>query len=174
MHVLPQLTVRDALQLSTAVTEPHLPAQNVASPAYVQLQTLEVQDCGDAHVPQLTVRLLPQLSLALTLLQLAPLREQNRASLSAVQPQVLAVPLPPQVWPVPLQLLDPQSTVRFRPQLSVADTLPHLPAQKAVSVCGVHVWPQTLAVTAPQVCGGAQVPQTTVRLTPQLSAALKL
>jgi hypothetical protein len=71
------------------VTVPQfLTPQACAAVSGVQAQTLGVpappQVCGATHVPQLTVRRLPQLSRALTVPQFLPRREQNRALLSRV------------------------------------------------------------------------------------------
>ena len=61
-----------------------------------------------------------------------------------VQPHTLAVPPPPQVTPVPVHCVVPQSTVW--PQLLV--TVPHLPAQ--VVATGAGVQPHTLARPPPE------------------------
>jgi hypothetical protein len=160
-----ELTVRDVPQLSLAVTLPQFfprREQNDAFVSGVQLvpHTLVVPPpphvCGEVHVPQeLTVRDAPQLSLAVTLPQFFPRREQNDASVSGVQlaPHTLAVPPPPHVCGdahVPQEL-----TVRDAPQLSLAVTLPQFfprRVQNDTSVSGVHVPPHApLSVhTAPQ------------------------
>ena len=120
--------------------EPHTLA--VPPPAHV---------AGDVHVPhELTVRDVPQLSLAVTPPQFFPNREQNAVSVSAEQPHTLAVPPPAHVWGdvhVPQEL-----TVRDVPQLSLAVTPPQFTPsreQNAVSVSGVHDEPHTLAVPPP-------------------------
>jgi hypothetical protein len=87
-------TVREVPQLSFAVTlSQFLPRreQNAAFVSAVQPQTLAVpppaQVCGEVQVPhEETVREVPQLSAAVTLPQFLPRREQNAASVSAVQP----------------------------------------------------------------------------------------
>jgi hypothetical protein len=85
-----------------------------------------------------TVRVAPQLSAAVTTLQVLPSREQNAASVSGVHTQTFE----------PLHvcgaLHEPHVTVRLLPQLSAAVTAPHvLPSreQNAASVSGSH--PQT-------------------------------
>jgi hypothetical protein len=89
-------------------------------------------------VPQVRVREVPQLSFAVWLPQLAPIRVQKATSLSWVQPQTLTVPPPPQVSGVEQA---PQSTERLAPQLSgPATELQSLPRrlQKAASVSGTQ------------------------------------
>ena len=139
--------MRDVPQLSLAVTPPQfLPSreQNAVSVSAEQPQTLALPPpahvCGEVHVPhELTVRDVPQLSLAVTPPQFLPSREQNAVSVSAEQPQTLALPPPAHVCGevhVPHEL-----TVRDVPQLSLAVTPPQfLPSreQNAVSVSGLH------------------------------------
>jgi hypothetical protein len=93
VQVPQEVTVREVPQLSAAVTLPQfLPTrpQNAVSVSAVQPQTLAVtppQVCGEVQVPHdETVREVPQLSLAVTEPQFLPRREQNAASVSAVQP----------------------------------------------------------------------------------------
>jgi len=93
-----------APQLSARVTEPQVVpsrAQNAALVSAVQPQTLAVPPpphvWGAVQVPQLTVRMAPQLSARVTEPQVVPSRVQNAALVSAVQPQTLVVPPPPQV-----------------------------------------------------------------------------
>src|SRR5262245_17554922 len=95
---LPQTTLRWLPQLSSAVTGPQfLPcrAQNVGVLSETQSeQTFGGRPppphvAGEVQVPQLTVRDLPQLSGAVTMLQFFPTRAQNAASVSVVQPHTL-------------------------------------------------------------------------------------
>jgi hypothetical protein len=93
----PQLAVRDALQLSLAVKLPQfLPRrlQNVVSLSAVQPHTLLApQTWGETQLPHdTTVRLVPQLSGAVTVPQFFPRREQNCGSVSAVQVHTLLAP----------------------------------------------------------------------------------
>jgi hypothetical protein len=104
VHAPHDATVRVAPQLSAAVTPPQFLAslvQNAVLSSAVQPHRFAVppppQALGAAHVPQVTVRAVLQLSGAVTLPQFLPLREQNAASLSAVQPQTFPVPPPAQV-----------------------------------------------------------------------------
>ena len=89
----------------------------------------------------------PQLSLAVTLPQFLPKREQKLALDSGGQPQTLSVPSPPHVCG---EAQVPQSTVLGVPQLSLAVTLPQfLPkrVQKSVLDSGGQVlthWPLAL------------------------------
>jgi hypothetical protein len=157
---------------------------SVRSPPFELLHTPSVppppHTAGEVHVPHDDrVRVVPQLSAAVTPPQFLPTREQNAASVSGVHvetPQTLAVPPPAHVLgavQVPHEV-----TERELPQLSFAVTVPQFLAsrvQNAASVSAVHGGtPQTLAVTAPQVWPGVvQVPhEVTVRLVPQLSAAV--
>jgi hypothetical protein len=182
-HV-PQETVRFAPQLSDAATFPQFLAsrlQKAWSASAVQPHTFAVPPpphvLGDEHVPhETTVRLAPQLSEAVTLPQFLPSLVQSATSVSAVQPQTLAAPPPPQVTPVPLHAPH-EATVRFAPQLSDAVTLPQfLPSllQNATSVSAVQ--PQTLAAPPPPHAWGAvHVPHdATARGAPQLSFAVTL
>ena len=94
---------------------------------------------------ELTVRDVPQLSLAVTPPQFFPNREQNAVSVSAEQPHTLAVPPPAHVWGdvhVPQEL-----TVRDVPQLSLAVTPPQFfpnREQNAGSVSGVQLAPYSM------------------------------
>jgi hypothetical protein len=155
--------------------------QNAASLSGVQPQMLAVPPpphvCGRVHAPHdATVRGALQLSVLVRLPQAAPLRVQNVASLSAVQPHTLAVPPPPHVagdvQPAPkLQ----SATLRDAPQLSLPATVPQflpLAVQKAASVCGVQ--PHTFGVLRPHVHPVAHAPHPTVREPPQLSFAVTL
>lgn len=99
------------------------------------------------HAPQLSVRLAPQLSAAVTESQFLPRRAQNATAVSGAQPQTPGLPPPPQDSGA-VQV--PQSAVRERPQLSAAVTGPQLApwrAQKAAFVSPVQ--PHTLAVPPP-------------------------
>src|SRR5512140_96644 len=85
--------------------------------------TFAVQMSDPVHVPHdATVRLVPQLSLAVTLPQFLPSRVQNATSLSAVQPHTLATGgvAPAHVCGA---VHVPQFTVLLAPQLSLAVTL---------------------------------------------------
>lgn len=174
MHV-PQLAVREAPQLSVAVTMPQfLPTrvQKAASGSGVQPQTPAVPPpphvCPAMHVPQTAVRGLPQRSLALTAPQLLPCAAQNSASVSGTQPpQTFAAPPPPQVL-LPVHV--PQLMVRSAPQLSVADVCPQSrPSreQMAASDSAMH-WAQAPSM---HVCGALQPPHDSLREVPQLSSA---
>jgi hypothetical protein len=133
------------------------------------------------HVPQdATVRLAPQVSVPVAGPQATPSLTQNWAFVSSAQPQTLGTTAP-QVLGGVHGVPNPQSTtVRFTPQESSPVNVPHVApsrAQNAASVSVVH--PQTLGVPAPpQMVGGVHgVPKpqsATVRLTPQLSADVKL
>lgn len=99
---LPQLaTVREAPQLSAAVTVPHVAptrAQNAVSLSGTQAQTLVPPHVsGSVHAPHETpVRAAPQLSVPATAPQFFPRREQNAGFVSGAQPHWLAV-TPPQL-----------------------------------------------------------------------------
>ena len=98
-------------------------------------------------MPQLAVRLVPQLSAAVTASQFLPRRAQNEVPDSGAQPHTFEVPLPPQLSGAAHA---PQSVVRERPQLSAPVTLPQLApwrAQKATVVSPVQ--PQTFAAPPP-------------------------
>jgi hypothetical protein len=191
-------TVRLTRQLSGAVTLPQSlvsRVQNALSVSAVHEQTLEAHVFGDAHVtpvaaPQSTPeRTVPQLSVPeAPVPQFLPSRWQNDKFDSAVQPQTLAVPPPPQVLgdvQVRLRAAAQSATVRLALQLSSAVTRPQFllsRVQNAASVSGVQAaCPQTLAVPPPpQVFGKEQVrlraaaQSATVRFVPQLSAAVTL
>ena len=113
---------------------------------------------------------MPQLSLATTVPQFLPRREQNWESDSALQPQTLATPPPPQVWGE-AQVEDPQLTVRPMPQLSMELTEPQfLPRRLQNWLFVSPVQPHLLATPLPpQESGEEHVPQLKARLTPQLS-----
>jgi hypothetical protein len=149
VHV-PQSVVRDVPQLSAAVRLPQFfpsRVQNVALLSAVQPHTLVVppppQLWGAVHVPhEVTVRDVPQLSLAVTVPQFFPSRVQNAASASAVQPHTLAVPPPAHVCG---EVHVPQSVVREAPQLSLAVTLPQFfPSRVQNAPLVSAVQPQTL------------------------------
>jgi hypothetical protein len=96
-HVPQEATVRVAPQMSVPVTEPQLApsrVQKAVLSSLVQPHTLGVDPphvLGAVHpAPKLqsaTVRLVPQLSGAVTLPQLVPSRAQKAAFASAMQPQ---------------------------------------------------------------------------------------
>jgi hypothetical protein len=186
VHVPQLFTVRIVPQLSAAVTLPQFldrRVQNAAFDSAVQPHTLTVPPpphvCGVVHVPQLAVRLAPQLSFAVTLPQFLPTRAQNVGFVSATQfgPQTLATPPPPQV--IGIAQVPQFVAMRVAPQLSVPVKLPQLlPSrmQNAISDSGVHMTPHTFTVPPPpHVCGAMQVPQLdAVRIAPQLSGAVTI
>jgi hypothetical protein len=125
VHVPHDESPRDAPQLSVPTTLPQsLPSreQNVASSSGVQPQTLADSAphvCGKLHVPHdATVRVAPQLSLAVTSPQLRWSRVQNAGSNSPVQPHTLVLPQTVGSAHVP------HVSVRDTPQLSSAVTVP--------------------------------------------------
>jgi hypothetical protein len=102
------------------------------------------------------VRTAPQLSLAETVPQLSPSREQKVALLSGEQPQWLTAPPPPHVCGA-VQL--PQLAVRAAPQLSVPVRFPQLalPSREQKVALLSALQPQTLGMLPPpQVCGATQ------------------
>lgn len=115
------------------------------------------------------VRLVPQLSAAVTASQFLPRRAQNEAPDSGAQPHTFGLPPPPHDSGA---AHTPQSVVRERPQLSAAVTLPQLApwrAQNATSVSPVQ--PQTWAAPPPpQVWGTPHVPQAMVPPQPSLTS----
>jgi hypothetical protein len=128
---------------------------------------------GAAHVPQLAVRDVPQLSTAVTLPQLLPRREQNAASGSPWQPQTFAIPPPAHVCgdvqPAPMLQ---SGTNRLLPQLSTAAKLPQFLPSLTQNIRSDSTHPHTFAAMAPQIWGETQVPHDgTVRALPQLSIA---
>jgi hypothetical protein len=164
VHV-PHERLRDTPQLSVVATVPQFLlswAQSWASLSCVQPQTFAVPPpphvCGAVHVPQFTVRAMPQLSVTPTMPHVFPRPEQMAASLCGMQPQVLGTPPPPQVLG---GMHVPQVAVRDAPQLSVALRLPQVAdsrMQNALSDSAVQ--PQTFAWPEPaQLCGAVQVPQ---------------
>lgn len=170
---VPQLvTVRLAPQLSVAITEPHvLPSrvQNAELLSATQPHTpLPPQVCGAVQVPQLViVRVVPQLSAAVTEPQFLTRREHICVSLSGVQQTLGEVAGDcAQTW-LPVQAEVPQSTEA--PQLSL--TTPHLPEQ--VTDIALRVHPQMFAVTAPHACPlpvpHVALPQVSVPPQPSLS-----
>jgi hypothetical protein len=99
------------------------------------------------QLPQSAVRLVPQLSAAVTESQLRPRRAQKAVSVSGLQPHTFRVPAPPHDSGA-VQV--PQSAVRVAPQLSPAVRLPHVAparAQNAASVSAAQ--PQEFAVPPP-------------------------
>ncbi len=168
---VPQDTlVRLAPQLSVPLTEPQsFPRreQNVVSLSGEHTQTfVPLHVSVPVQEPQGTpLRVVPQLSAAVTEPQFFPSREQNERFVSGVHMQTFA---PLQVS-VPVQA--PQDTaVRVAPQLSVPLTDPQFfPSREQNVVSGSGAQVQTLAV---QVSLPEQVPQVAVRATPQLSFAL--
>jgi hypothetical protein len=134
--------------------------------------------CGVVHVPQLAVRVAPQLSAAITIPQFLPTRVQNAVFVSATQlgPHTFATPPPPHVCGA---VHVPQFAVCIVPQLSAAITIPQLlplRLQKVVSDSGVHTVPQTFGVPPPpHVMPIEHVPHIApVRGAPQLSGAVTL
>jgi hypothetical protein len=133
-------------------------------------QTLAVQVAGDVHVPQLTERAAPQLSVPANELQFLPCRLQNTASVSGAQPQTFGPPPPHVAGAVQLGQV---TEARSAPQLST--TLVRVPqflpsrVQSAVSPSGLQVH-----ALAEQTLGAVHVPQLTVRPTLQLSFAVTL
>jgi hypothetical protein len=173
VHV-PHDTVREAPQLSAPVTFPQFlarRAQNaVALSATHPHAFAALHVWGNVHVPhEPTVRLVPQLSSAVTVPHVLPRREQNAVLVSAVHEHVFVVSHVSGSVHVPHD-----ATVRLVPQLSVLVTDPHvLPmrAQKAWSVSATHAaGPQTLP--ALQTLGAAHVPHEAARAAPQLSFAV--
>jgi hypothetical protein len=149
VHVPHDATVREPPQLSAAVTDPQfLPSlvQNAVSISAVHPQRLAVppvpQPLGVEHVPQVTVRAVPQLSAAVTDPQFFPSREQNAASLSLVHPHTFARPPPAHV--LGDEHVPQSATVRMVPQLSAPVKPPQfLPSlrQNAGLVSAVHAPP---------------------------------
>ena len=95
---LPQLTVRELPHASFAVSVPQFAVSRVHSAASVSLlqpqefaRPAPPQVAGAAHAPQLTVRWVPQRSVAVSVPQLADSRPQIDASDSGAQPQTPAV-----------------------------------------------------------------------------------
>jgi hypothetical protein len=182
VHVPQLATVRIVPQLSAAITCPQFLPRRVQNAAFVsaaQPHTLAVPPpahvCGIVHVPQLaTVRIVPQLSAAITCPQFLPRRVQNAAFDSAGQPHTLTVPAPPHVCGI---VHVPQFAVRVAPQLSLADTMPQfLPTrmQNAVFDSATQFGPHTFATPPPMhVCGAVHMPQfITLRIMPQLSGPM--
>jgi hypothetical protein len=167
---VPQLTLR--LQASTTVPQLR-PLQVVDVEGEVQPHTLAVppppQVLTPPQLPQSTVREAPQLSLAVTLPQFLPRREQKAALDSGLHPQKLGVP----GFPPPQVLGDvqvPQLTLR----LQASTTVPQLRPLQVVEAEG-DVQPHTLGVPPPpQVLTPVQVPQLAVRGWPQLSVPVTL
>jgi hypothetical protein len=127
VHAPHEATVRAAPQLSAPDQLPQaLPSreQNVGLSSGVQPHTFGVPPPPQVtpvplHVPhEATVRAAPQLSVPDQAPQALPNRLQKVASLSGMQPHTFAVPPPPQLAPVALQV--PQLADREAPQLSFA------------------------------------------------------
>jgi len=150
---LPQLTVRRVPQLSALVKLPQFfpyRAQNAESDSREQIGSphtlgtpLPAQLLGLTHVPQdATVRDVPQLSGPETVPQFLPSLVQKAAFVSGVQPQTLAAPPPPHVWP---ERQVPHSSTPTHPSGIWPQFFP-----LATQVVGVHGGvPQTLAVPLP-------------------------
>ena len=172
------VTVRLAPQLSGAVLLPHCAptrVQKMASTSGVQPHTLGTLGVAPPQlapvplqVPQLTVRVTPQLLVPLLLPHCAPVRVQKVGSVSFVHPQTLAEPPPPQVTLVPLQV--PQLSVPPHPSPTLPQFFP-----SALQLVGVQPHTLgTLGVAPPQVCGKEHAPhRIAVRKSPQLSGALR-
>lgn len=97
-----ELTVRASPQLSIAVSGPQFaPSRLQKAPSFsaTQAHTLVAPHVsGVTHVPhEATVRVTPQLSVAVTAPQFFPFRVQNAAFVSAAQPHTLGTPEPPQL-----------------------------------------------------------------------------
>jgi hypothetical protein len=184
---VPQLaTVRAVPQLSVPATCPQFLPARVQKAAFVsaaQPHTFTVppppQVCGAVQVPQLTVRIVPQLSAPATCPQFLPIRVQKAAFVSAMQfgPHTFITLPPPHVCGA---VHVPQlATVRIAPQLSGPVKLPQLLPKRLQNVVldsGVQVVPHTFAVPPPpHVCGAVQFPQfATVRDAPQLSVPVTM
>jgi hypothetical protein len=128
-HV-PQFTVIGKPQLSLSVTSPQfLPSrlQNAVSPSYVQPHLFGVPPpphvCADEHVPQFTVRDVPQLLFAVKLSQFLLYCVQNAVSVSGTHG--LHFPSTPHVTPVPLHTPHVY-TLRYVPQLSGPVAMPQI------------------------------------------------
>lgn len=164
----------------------HVPAQVALAPQHCSghehdcpmdsehcvTHTLLLQPCPQPQLPQLTVRAMPQLSLALSEPQFFICREQKTAFVSGVQPHTFAVPPPMHVCGA-VQV--PQLAVRAMPQLSVPLSEPQFfpwREQKTPSLSLVQ--PHTLGVPpSPHASGAVHVPQlATVRMVAQLSLAV--
>jgi hypothetical protein len=97
VHVPHEATVRDVPQLSVSVTAPQalfMRVQNAVSASATQFTGPHtwpaLQTSGAVHVPQEpTVRLALQLSVAVTVPQFLPTREQNAVSVSEAHPHTL-------------------------------------------------------------------------------------
>ena len=114
---------------------------------------------------------MPQLSSATSVPQPAPRRAHICASLSGVQtPQTFGTP------PAPQRSMGsqvPHSTVRERPQLSSAASVPQSRARRAHSSASLSAeQPHACSVPPPpQVSGAVQDPHDSLRAAPQLSVA---
>jgi hypothetical protein len=173
-HAPHEATVRDAPQLSGAVTVPQLlPSrkQNVALSSGTHEHVFVAPQVPVAHVPhEVTVRDTAQLSGAVTVPQVFASRAQKVALSSGTHEQACVAPQVCGAVHVPHE-----ATVRAAPQLSVLVTAPQVSCmrvQNAVSVsatqfAGPHTWP------ALHTSGAVHVPhEATVRLTPQVSVSV--
>ena len=141
-----QIAVCVAPQLLVAVTDPHVACRRVQNAASVSSThphaPLELHVAGAVHVPhEVMVRLMPQLSGAVTAPQALPMRAHICGSVSRVQHTLTGVAGACEHSDPPVQAAH-ATTV---PQLSV--TLPHFPEQ--VVDGRLRVQPHTLAVVAP-------------------------
>ena len=139
--------------------------QNWVSVSPGQLHRPWPHTLGLTQLPhEATVRNWPQLSVPERPPQLVPVRVQNCASLSGVQPHWLAAPPPPHVW-APVQV--PQLTVRLAPQLSMVVTPPQRAPTRVHSAALDSGWQvqvklveQTLPLAhAPQLLTKRDAPQ---------------
>jgi hypothetical protein len=125
------------------------------------------------HAPQLAVRDVLQLSLALTSPQFLPRREQKVGFVSGTHPQMFDVTAPHVCGKVQL----PQLAVRDAPQLSVPKSDPQflLPKREQNAASVSVVQPHTLTVPPPPQVTPVpeQAPQLAVRGAPQLSLAMR-
>ena len=166
-HV-PQLVVLGAPQLSVPDLVPQaapVRAQKAAldSGAHTHWFAPEQLSPVPEQPPQLTLRLLPQLSVPDLVPHSAPKREQKAALDSGLQEQVLFE----QLSPVPEHV--PQLTLRLLPQLSVPDLVPHSAPRRAQKVAlDSGLQEQVLFEQLSPV--PEHVPQFSVRWDPQLSA----
>jgi hypothetical protein len=172
---MPQLaTLRGWPQMSVPERGPQAAesrAQNCALLSEAQVHCpLALHMFGATHMPHdCTVRGTPQLSCAVLAPQLVPVRVQNAALVSDVQPHTLVVPPPPQLS-VPLHA--PQFTARGVPQLSLAVRMPQFLPRRWQSAAFVSGW-QTQVPCAVQTWGPVQAPHDAIaRFAPQPSNVL--
>jgi hypothetical protein len=104
-----------------SIPQPFIRVQNCVSVSGWQTQVLSEHICPAPHVPQFSVRITPQLSIAVSCPQVAEWREQNDRRSSGMQSHWLGETTPHVSEPSQA----PQLTVRIAPQLSVSVTLPH-------------------------------------------------